>query len=335
MGDLARGTFKLPTARPRIRFRDHAIWYRDTISVQHRGVTREISMVNSLIKAFEEFWLDQMEPSTIEDWKTLRATEVGKSTVNRELEILKPLLDKAIPKYLDENPARGTKRFRTPKFVPITIFNFSAEDAILAVATPEERAFYLLGTDSLMRLGDVRRFHIADDHGTYLEVVDPKTATPYKVPISKRLRKALDARSEFAKAHDGFFFSRRKKAGKWRPISGATAFTMFVDLCARANVPRGRAIRGVTFHSTRHTGATRATRQVGVNVTRRLGGWSTLEQLVRYDHPDESDFIRGVEAIGARPAAANVHDLSAAAESRVVHAEPEEARKPAKKCLDS
>jgi integrase len=311
MGDLARGTFNLPTTRPRLRFKDHAAWYRDTITKQHRGVVRERSMVNALIRAFQQFWLDEIEESTIEDWKALRAGEVSKQTVNRELIILKPMLDKAVPKYLETNPARKVKPFRVPKFTPVTILNFSAEDAILDVATPEERAFILLGLDALMRLGDVRRFNLAHDHGSVLEVVDPKTGSPYKVPISSRLREALDAIKSQARARGGFYFGRKYRR-RWAPISEGTAFKLFADLCTRAKVPRGRAIRGITYHGLRHTGTTRALKATKATAVMRLGGWSTLRQLVRYDHPDDPDLIRGVEAIGTRPQSRNVHAIDEA-----------------------
>jgi hypothetical protein len=33
----------------------------------------------------------------------------------------------------------------------------------------------------------------AQDHGTYITVLNPKAGTGYKVPVSKRLRVALDA----------------------------------------------------------------------------------------------------------------------------------------------
>jgi integrase len=79
-----------------------------------------------------------------------------------------------------------------------------------------------------------------------------------------------------------------------------TAFAMFRALCDRANVPAGRKAGGITFHSLRHTGATRATRHVKLTVVQRLGGWKSLKQLTRYDHPDDAEIVRAVEAIGAR-----------------------------------
>jgi integrase len=296
MGDLARGKFQILQAKPTRTFREHAEWYRDHVSKHHRGGRRERSIVNALIAAFEDIRLTQLDTERIEEWKTARA-KAGKAlaTVNRELEVLKPLLRSAVPKYLDRNPADGVARFRT-RLPPITILSESAEDALLKVASPAERAMVLLGLDALLRLGDVRRLKVDHDRGDHLVIADPKTE-PYKVPVSKRLRAALDV----LKPQGGFYFPRRY-AGKWAPLGEATAYHLFHALCVRANVPTGRKAGGVTFHSLRHTGATRATRHVKLTVVQRLGGWKSLKQLVRYDHPDDAESIRAVEAIGSRVA---------------------------------
>jgi integrase len=167
---------------------------------------------------------------------------------------------------------------------------------LLAVASPAERAFLLLGLDALLRCGDARRLKVEHDHGSHLELVDPKVEA-YKVPVSTRLRAALDA----LRPVEGFYFPRKHK-GAWRAMGHNSAFTLFRDLCVRADIPTGRTA-GITYHGLRHTGATRAARSVKLTVVQRLGGWKSLTQLARYDHPDDPEIIRAVEAIGARPPA--------------------------------
>src|SRR5690606_19697943 len=140
----------------------------------------------------------------------------------------------------------------------------------------EERLFVLLGLDALLRLGDVRRLRLEHDLGTALAVVDPKTQ-PYTVPISSRLRRALDAMRPIAEHRGGYFFARTHykrgpDKGKWRPIAENTAFRLWEDLCRRAGVLRGRNKGGVTYHSLRHTGATRAARVTKLTNVKRLGG---------------------------------------------------------------
>lgn len=310
MGDLARQRFKLPVDHPSITFAAHAAWYRDTVAKQHRGKRRATSIVNILIRAFGDTPLRDIDHARLEEWKRDRASAVSLSTVNRELDVLKPLLRAAVPKYLEHSPADDVKRFRVRRFTPITILTHEAEDRLLKHATLEERAFVLLGLDALMRMGDVRTFRAEYNHGAYLEIVDPKTGEPYKVPASERLQQALKTLTP----KDGWYFARKYRKS-WHPITENTGFRLFADLCKRASVNRGRKSGGVTFHGLRHTGATRALKATKATAVMRLGGWSSLRQLVRYDHPDDPDMIRGVEAIG----------------SRSTHAVSETSKKPPKK----
>lgn len=304
MGDLARGTFKLPTAKRARSFRQHATWYRTHVTITHRSKARETSAIKHLIAAFGDTPLSDLSTAQIERWKLARANVVKQSTVNRELEVLKPLLGSAVPEYLDANPAGAVKKFRL-RFPPIAILTPEAEEAILRVCSPVERAFVLLGLDALLRLSDVRRLRQEHDRGLWLEIVDPKVEA-YKVPVSRRLRAALDV----LEPKGGYYFPRRYGVrGKgaqargntnWHPISATTAHAIFAAICHRADVPSGRTRGGITYHSLRHTGATRAARSVKLTVVQRLGGWKSLTQLARYDHPDDPEIMRAVEAIGAR-----------------------------------
>lgn len=306
MGDLARGTFKIRTAKSARTFRAHAEWYRDQVTDRQRGRIRARSMIGNLIAVFGDTDLADLTTAMIEAWKVARAHVVKPATVNRELETLKPLLRSAVPTYLEANPADSVKKYRLRR-VPIAILTHDAEAKLLKVASPAERAFLLLGLDALLRSGDARRLRVEHDHGASLVLVDSKVDT-YKVPVSTRLRAALDA----LKPVEGFYFPR-KYAGKWAAMNANTAFHLFRQVCERAHVPAGRA-EGITYHALRHTGATRAASVVKLSVLRELGGWKSMRQLERYDHPDSQDMIRAVEAIG----------------SRVPHA-PKQTRKNAKK----
>ena len=303
---MARGTFKLPNRAPAITFTAWADWYREHVVNHQRSAPRARSMLRRLVEAFGPLLLTHIDSAAIEAWKTARAKKVTKATVNRELDLLKPCLKRAIPKYLQKNPADGVRRFPMRGLPPVSVIAPSAEDALLSVAGPEETAFVLLGLDALLRQGDVRRLKVEHDHGTYLDVVDPKTR-PYKVPVSRRLRLALDAIKDRAAARDGFYFARKYRK-RWAAMNANTAHLLFVDLCDRAKVPHGRKRGGITFHSTRHTGATRAARAVKLTVVKQLGGWASLRMLERYDHPDDPELIRAVEAIGGSTAAVNQGD---------------------------
>lgn len=123
-------------------------------------------------------------------------------------------------------------------------------------------------------------------------VSDPKT-TPYKVPVSTRLRKTLDALPE----NDPYYFSHRRQAVKPRDHRGSVQ-GMLERACKAARVPYGRAKGGLTFHALRHTGATRlAEAGVSMRVIQEIGGWRSLRQLERYVSPSDREKKQAVDLI--------------------------------------
>lgn len=293
MGDLARGAFKLPKTRPSITFRQYAERYLEHVAQHQRSPQQAMHLVRKLRDTLGDVPLRELDTKRLEEWKSDLARSLKHSSVNRLIQVLKPLLRRAVPEYLDVSPADKLKRF-SDRPVPVTILSESAEDAILAIAGPAERALVLLGLDALLRLSDVSTLRAEHDRGTYLDVVDPKT-NPYKVPVSTRLRAALDALTP----QDGWYFPSPRQEG---PVSDAWTARTFKALCVRAGVPAGKAEGGITFHGLRHTGATRAARVVKLTVVQRLGGWRSLRQLARYDHPEDAEIVRATEAIGSRDA---------------------------------
>ena len=81
----------------------------------------------------------------------------------------------------------------------------------------------------------------------------------------------------------------------------------FTALCDRAGVLYGRAAGGITFHSLRHTGASRMlNRGVDIKTVAEIGNWRNLAVLQKYLHPIGDARERAVEQVGAR--SRGVHD---------------------------
>ena len=320
MGDLARNRYELAVERPRILFREYRTWYLDNNSIHKRNYKREKSMLGQLGKHLDTFHLDEIDRDVGQEWMTTRKLKVKAGTVKRELETLKALLSTAVPKYLAENPLKGFPgkgQLRIVEREP-RILTHDEETRLLAALTdPQEHALIVCAIDTLMRLSDVVNLERRADHGTYITVVDPKTKT-YKVPVSKRLRLALDrivktdqttknSRWVFPKFHGwtGFSVGRRRlrqardRKGDRAPQHAAVR--MFSEACARAEISHGRAAGGMTFHCLRHTGASRALENgADVRTVQELGGWSNLRQLTRYTHPTDDAKQRAVNSIGKK-----------------------------------
>lgn len=282
MGDLARNRWAIPTSPVESSVNLFMDWYDANVTAHKRGARREREILTRLRTVFGPLALTAVTRDTVLEWRTQRTHQVSAATVNREMDVLKHLLAAAVPKYITLSPIARLPRLhtRTPTRILLTP---AQERKLLKVLTPENRAILLLALDTLMRTGDIERLRRDDDRGRYLVVQDSKTGY-YEVPISTRVRKALDT----LPMRGSRFFLRQR---------GSIA-QMFERACRRCGIPYGQG-KGVTFHALRHTGASRMLAQkVNPRVVMAIGNWKSLRQLTRYTHPTEREQRAAVELIG-------------------------------------
>jgi integrase len=161
-----------------------------------------------------------------------------------------------------------------------------------------------MALDTLARLGDILALRREQDHRTYLTILNPKTNAPYKVPISTRLRAALDAVPKAGL----YYFPHRRHAENPRDYRSGVR-QLLKRACKAARIRFGRKKGGITFHGLRHTGASRMVEAgIDLRTVQEIGGWSSLRQLARYAHPSTDAKRQAVEAVSQpvrRPRAGN------------------------------
>lgn len=210
--------------------------------------------------------------------------------------MLQQLLNAAVPKYLEANPIAGLKKLHTTPPAPFRLTR-EMEARLYAALEPADRVLVMFALDTLARLSDVVNLERRHDHGTHVVLVRPKVA-PYKVPVSARLRKALDALPNTGP----YYFAHRRQAKNPRDFRSGIK-DMLEAGCKRAGIPYGRGI-GLTFHGLRHEGASRMLEQgVDVKTVQELGGWTDMRAIQRYLHPTEARKTAAVERIGGDPEA--------------------------------
>lgn len=288
MADRARHRFGLARDLPARTFAEQRAWYAEHISAKKRGEYRELSMLKQLGVHLDALQLKDLTATKVREWRTTRLKDVSAATVMREEEVLKHLLRTAIPDYLEASPIVGLKRLRIAE-TDTRVLSVAEESRLMAaLERPEDKALILLALDTLLRLSNARMFTRGQDHGTYL-FSDTKVGA-VKIPISTRLRKALDALP-------------MRGAAYFPDFNGATnnpAAKMFRRACHVARIPIGRRDGGVSFHCLRHTGATRMLAAgVDIKTVARIGGWKNIVVLQRYLHPTDAHARAAVEAIGA------------------------------------
>ena len=283
MNAMARQRAGLPLERDRVTFRLYAAWYLEHITPTKRTAAREASAIGHLVRFFGRTALDLIDQGLVREYLTERRAraKVKPATVNRELDVLKSMLTSAVPKYLASNPLQGMRRLRA-KSTPPRILTHAEEKRVLAELAPADKALLIGALDTLLRLADLVGLKWAQDHGTHLEIPDPKTE-PYRVPVSTRLRAALDG---LPRTGDYVFSHLIVRTG--RPRANNATYR-FAAACKAAGVPYGRP-DGMTWHGLRHTGATRAI-DAGASLRdlMALGGWHDLKSVLRYTRPTQAD----------------------------------------------
>lgn len=276
MNELAARLYKLPSAQPAIRFSSYAQTYRDVIS-QHRSAARELEILKVLVRFFGADLLSAIDTERVRAYIAERAKTVQPATFNREVDLLKSMLRDAAPKYISASPIAGMRRVRGVK--PQRRMMTEDEEAkLLAAATPLQRALLILGVDGLVRLNDLVDLKHTDRRGSWIYIRDPKSGEPYDVALSVRAVQALDALPSTGE----YIFARYRAATDHDRRNRVRA--MLMALCARAGVPYGKKIGGLTFHwSTRKTGATRMIVEHGKSIpaVQRQGNWKSSDVLMK------------------------------------------------------
>lgn len=155
-------------------------------------------------------------------------------------------------------------------------------DRLLAAADPVLRAFVLVGVDSGMRSGEVRRLKWVQI-GAGGKVTVSWTVAKTKRSRSVRLTaRALAAVEALPRTFGGYVFANPETGKPW---SVTTLWQRFRTACADASLEAAEGDTRVHYHDTRHTFITRTVeRGTPLAVAMRAAGQVTLTQVARYFH---------------------------------------------------
>lgn len=284
--------------KPVIAYADFSEWYSKHETAHHRGADKERSILRQLNTYFDRCKnLADIDADAVKEWMTWRKKQVAPATVNRELDVLKQVLAGAVPRYLDASPIAGLRRFRTTETEP-RVLTHDEEDRLLAACGQDDLAFIVTAIDTLWRLSSV----------VNLKWAQVKLASRFVVPLNAKVKHAgnpmtdrmVAAFERLSRDRDWVFpqFHRDKEP---KTAAKNRAIRRFLHLCQLAEIPHSRAANGVTFHSLRHTGATRALQHgASVRTVMKLGGWKDERSVMRYVHAADVDVRQAAESIARR-----------------------------------
>lgn len=282
MSTRAKRHLELPDGYTKT-FAQFAAWYRLHKMPKRRGKEREGYLLTHLQAFFNKLPLRLITVARVDEYETARLAHVHPSTVNREVDLLKSMLRIAAENGdAPDDLIKGKPRLHAPKGAKARMRPDQESLILSAIPHPNDRALLIMGLDTLARRGDLLDFQWAHDHGTTADIVDPKNGEILSVPVSPRLRTALDECERDPEKSDYVFWHRRiaKNPRDW----GGSVRQMLQRACKRAGVPYGRKLQAITWHgATRRTGASRMlARGADIKTVQSIGGWKDLRSMQCY-----------------------------------------------------
>jgi integrase len=270
--DVGRGQYQVV---PKISLGDFSEKYMVFAKANKASWDRDAGMLKHIRGFFGNRNLTDVSPMDVEEYKVYRSSLVEKSTVNRELALLKHMFNLALAwdLYPKANPLRKVKFFREDN-VPLRTLSIEEEERFMRSASPYIQDIARFALNTGMRIGEVfnLRWDRVDLEQGIITVLATKTGKIRKVPINEVSERILQYWN-LGRRNEHVFYNHETGA----PLCDLKAG--FLQACKKAG------ITGVTWHTLRHTFASRLVNRGSDIVTvKELLGHSTVTVTMRYAH---------------------------------------------------
>jgi integrase len=263
--------------------------YLEYAKIHKRSWKRDQQMYATLSAFFGEIHLERITPARIERFQQRRVREVCPATVNRELALLKHMLNLAERWNLRQGP----NPVRLVRFLPEDNLQFQTlseedEKALLTFCPAYLQDMLVFALNTGLRCGDIfnLQWKEVDLQKRRLNVFVQKTHRVLTIPLNDAAYGVLDAWSTMQKGP--YVFYNQMTGDRFRDLKAG-----FKQACKRAQ------LEGVTWHTLRHTFASRLIAKGADIVTvKELLGHSTILVTMRYAHTNLDAKRRAVLALG-------------------------------------
>lgn len=301
--DLLRGKLQIGPQKASIFFRDFAKKFLDTYAAKKRSYARDLGAYKChLGPHFDELPLSDIKLERVEEYIAVRRGELSRrkkepsgATINRELALLRTMLNKAVDwDYIPANPVRwrrvtklredGRERYMTLD-----------ERARLLQAIDESpahlRAFVVLAINTGMRSGEILGLKWANinlnDGIITLERTMRKSGKVLRTPINQAAREVLEALprvSEYVLCDPATGTRIKSVIRSWKTA------------CRRAEIV------GLRIHDLRHTFATMLNiKGFDIPTISTLLGHSSVLMTSKYITPISDSMKRAVDSLVDEP----------------------------------
>jgi len=288
VSEAQRGVYVKPVQVPLTE-----LWERYSAWAQahKRSWKRDVQMFGHLQNFLGTAMLTAITPLRVEAYQQSRVREVSPATVNRETALLKHMFNMAErwDMYHGSNPVRLV-RFLPENNLQFRTIGEDDEQRLLEASPPYLQELILFAINTGLRFGDLidLTWEEVDIEEKRLSLIMGKTRRRLEIPLNETAFSiVLEKR---AVRHGPYVF--------YNPGTG----DRFYDLKAGFRAILKRAgLTGITWHTLRHTFASRLTRSgVDLVTVKELLGHSTINTTMRYAHSNHETKARAVARLPRR-----------------------------------
>jgi integrase len=305
--DLMRSKYDLGKSGHVITFREFADEFLKTHATQKKSYARdEGALEHHLTPFFGSYRLNEIRAQVIEKYKNKRMEQydgrqkevaesrrtISGSTINRELALLKTMLNKALEweplevspvnwRRVKKFPENGRERFLTPG-EKTRLFEKAG------TASPYLKNFLILALNTGMRKGEIlglrwRDINLADGE-IIIEQARRKNKRALRMPIN---RVVIEVLNSMPRELEYVFYNPETK----KPVQDVR--TAFESACQKAG------IKDLRIHDLRHTFATTlSARGTNLPAISHLLGHSSISMTAKYITQVSESMRKAVDALG-------------------------------------
>jgi integrase len=275
ISEVQRGVFVKPVNATLAELGERYIEYA---KLHKRSWVRDEQMLRHLNGFFGTAMLTQINASRVEQYQQKRVREVSPSTVNRELALLKHLFNMAErwERYQGKNPVRMVK-FLAENNLQTRTLSEEEEQALLKYCPSYLQDMVLFAINTGLRCGDVfdLKWEEVDLERRRFKLVMEKPGKVLKAPLNDVACSILESWMAIRKGP--YVFYNQLTGDRFRDLKAGLTKAV-----------RSAALEGVTWHTFRHTFASRLTLDGTDLVTvKELLGHADISTTMRYAHTND------------------------------------------------
>jgi integrase len=287
MSEIHRGEYAKPV---RISISEFGRQYMEYAKTNKRSWLRDQQIMTHLEQHFGNALLTDIGPLPIERYKQDRMRAVSPATVNREIALLKHMFNMAEQwgLYRGRNPVKGVK-FLAEDNLQYRSLSDEEEAVLLKHCCPYLQDLVVFSINTGLRHGDVLnlKWKEVDLEAACIRMLIKKTREVLEIPLNDQAMKVVRAWHGMKKTAWVFY----------NPETGDQFKDLWLGL---KKACRKAGLEGITWHTFRHTFASRLTGSgVDLVTVKELLGHSEISVTMRYAHTNRDAKRRAVKRLGA------------------------------------